>query len=153
MISVIARPGGGRAWTQSTSLSDPRSLDPEVYVFYWLLIIILPKWISGHISKWLLSWDTVQAKIKWPHPSKSLHYSYRSSDIEAVIQVYREAEKMTSSPCFFVTCKDFWWLVAITMIVEKNTDHIPYSVKSISHNKGIFLSMPITKFSKPCHVA
>ena len=36
---------------------------------------------------------------------------------------------MTSSPCFFVTYKDFWWLAAVTMSVEKNTDHIPYSDK------------------------
>ena len=60
---------------------------------------------------------------------------------------------MTSSPCFFVTYRDFWWLAAVTMNVEKNTDHIPYSVKSISHNKWILLLMLITKFSKPCHIA
>ena len=60
---------------------------------------------------------------------------------------------MTSSPCFFVTCKDFWYLAAVTMSVEKSTDHMPYSVKNISHNKGILLLMLITKFSKPRHVA
>lgn len=95
----------------------------------------------------------MQAKIKWPRPSKSLHYSYKSSDVEAVSQVYREAEQMTSSPCFFVTCKDFWWLAAVTMSVEKNTDHIPYSVKSISHNKWTLLLMLITKPPKPSHVS
>lgn len=162
MISLITQPGGGRAWTHSTSLSDPQSLEARGWCYFlyplWFMgsqsFFLNEHWVIYQNDCWVL--DTVQVsrlKIKWPRPSKSLHYSYRSSDVEAVSQVYREAEQMTSSPCFFVTYKDFWWLAAVTMNVEKNTDHIPYSVKSISHNKGILLLMLITKFSKPCHIA
>ena len=91
-----------------------------------------------------------------PCPFKSLHSSYRSADTEAVIQVYREAEQTTSFPCYnkaFVTCKDSLWLAAVSTSAEKNTDDIPYPVKSVSHNKRILLLMLITKSPKPCHVA
>lgn len=140
-----------------------RYLKPRGQRFLLFLVSIVVRWlwVYNHSSYlnirsvylngyWVL--DTVLPKIRWSLPSKSLHSSCGSADAEAVIQVYREAERTTSSPCS-LSLTDSLWLVSITMGIKRNIDDVPYSVKSISHNKSMLLLMLITKVSKLSHVA